>query len=73
MEERERELVDRNENLLIHNIILTEEFYNQLRWNQVLPDCMISDVQVCIISKYKLNSFNLKWLNYILFLLVAFH
>lgn len=51
MEEKEKEILDRNYHLLVHNIILTEEFYNQLRWNQVLPDSMIDDIQVCLVRK----------------------
>ena len=46
MEENEKAAIDRNYHLLINNIILTDEFYHQLRWNQVLPESMISDVQV---------------------------
>ncbi|XP_063397387.1 uncharacterized protein LOC134681666 [Mytilus trossulus] len=47
MEEQEKAAIDRNYDLLINNIILTDEFYNQLRWNQVLPESMIADVQAC--------------------------
>lgn len=53
MEENEKEILDRNYHLLVHNIILTEEFYNQLRWNQVLPDSMIDDIQVCLVREKK--------------------
>lgn len=57
MEEQEKAAIDRNYDLLINNIILTDEFYNQLRWNQVLPESMIADVQVCHCIFVTLRSF----------------
>ncbi|XP_052074058.1 myosin-8-like [Mytilus californianus] len=55
MEEQEKAAIDRNHDLLINNIILTEEFYNQLRWNQVLPESMITDVQACKTKEEKIK------------------
>lgn len=63
MEEQEKDILDRNYHLLVHNIILTEEFYNQLRWNQVLPDSMIDDIQVCLNLVKKKNSSRFKIIN----------
>lgn len=61
MDAREREIVRRNHRLLVHNIILTEEFFEHLRNYHVLPETMIRDVKVCgsnpIFADFQISSF----------------
>jgi hypothetical protein len=46
MDAREREILRRNHRLLVHNIILTDDFFECLRNYHVLPETMIKDVKV---------------------------
>lgn len=59
MDAREREIVRRNHRLLVHNIILTEEFFEHLRNYHVLPETMIRDVKVWnpIFAYFQISSF----------------
>ncbi|XP_050410045.1 uncharacterized protein LOC126824737 isoform X1 [Patella vulgata] len=45
MDERYKAILDRHRQLLIKNIILTDEFYEMLQKERVLPDAMIKDVK----------------------------
>ncbi len=51
MDERYRGLMERNRVLLLKNIILTEEFYELLLKEKVLPHSMIADVKVSIATR----------------------
>ncbi|XP_045157219.2 ERC protein 2-like [Mercenaria mercenaria] len=45
MDEKQRSILDRNQWLLVGNIVMTEDFFQVLRAENVLPDTMIRDVQ----------------------------
>ncbi|KAK3587582.1 hypothetical protein CHS0354_032782 [Potamilus streckersoni] len=45
MDQHQRQILERNRILIIKNLILTDEFYELLRTDSVLPDTMIRDVQ----------------------------
>jgi len=46
MEEKERNILERNQELLVRNIILSDEFFSLLQHYNVLPATMIADVKV---------------------------
>ena len=46
MDEKQRRILDRNFFLLVKNLVLTEEFYDCLRRESVLPETMIKDIEV---------------------------
>ena len=46
MDEKHRRILDRNVFLLVKNMMLTEEFYDCLRQENVLPETMIKDIEV---------------------------
>ncbi|XP_060077256.1 uncharacterized protein LOC132556836 [Ylistrum balloti] len=45
MEEKEKKIIDRNEELLVRNIVLTPEFYELLQTYNVLPVTMVTDIR----------------------------
>ncbi|KAL4236191.1 hypothetical protein ACF0H5_004578 [Mactra antiquata] len=45
MDEKQRDILDRNSGLLIGNIVMTDEFLLLLKTENVLPDTMINDIQ----------------------------
>ena len=46
MEEKQRRILDRNFFLLVKNMVLTDEFYDCLRRENVVPETMIKDIEV---------------------------
>ena len=46
MDEKQRRILERNRCLLVNNIVLTEDFYQWLRRESVIPETMIKDIQV---------------------------
>lgn len=46
MDEKQREVLERNRALLVNNMIMTEDFFHLLKTEHVLPDTMIKDIQV---------------------------
>ncbi|XP_021342383.1 uncharacterized protein LOC110442867 isoform X2 [Mizuhopecten yessoensis] len=45
MEEKEKDIIERNKELLVRNIILTPEFYDMLQSYNVLPVTMVTDIK----------------------------
>lgn len=45
MDEKQRGVLERNQSLLLGNIVTTEEFFHLLKHENVLPDTMIKDIQ----------------------------
>lgn len=50
MEEKQKGILDRNRWLFLGNIIMTEEFFQALKTENVLPDTMIKDIKVGVYS-----------------------
>ena len=46
MEEKHKDVLDRNNDLLVKNIVLTNEFYQLIQEYQVIPATMVGDVKV---------------------------
>ncbi|XP_069136251.1 putative leucine-rich repeat-containing protein DDB_G0290503 [Argopecten irradians] len=45
MDEKEKDIIDRNSELLVRNIVLTPEFYDLLQTYNVLPVTMVTDIK----------------------------
>lgn len=46
MDDKQKDILDRNSGLLVGNIIVTDEFFQLLKAETVLPDTMIQDIRV---------------------------
>ncbi|XP_060559328.1 uncharacterized protein LOC132719567 [Ruditapes philippinarum] len=45
MDEKQKSILDRNQWLLLGNIVMTEDFFQALRTENVLPDTMVKDIR----------------------------